>query len=58
MTDWLGTAIRGSVEPLVNAIATVIAAMGGEPQATVIGRGQRTSALLASTPRAVPRPRF
>ena len=48
MTDWLGTAIRGSVEPLADAIATVIAAMGGEPQATVIGRGQRTSALLAS----------
>src|SRR5438552_4022645 len=48
MTDWLGTAIRGSVEPLADAIAAVIAVTGGEPQATVVGRGQRTSALLAS----------
>ena len=48
MTDWLGTAIRGSIEPLADAIATVIAAMGGEPQATVVGRGLRTSVLLAS----------
>src|SRR5262245_11512531 len=48
MTDWLGTAIRGSIEPLADALATVIAATGGEPQATVVGRGRRTSALLAS----------
>ena len=48
MTDWLGTAIRGSIEPLADAIAAVIAETGGEPQATVVGRGQRTSALLAA----------
>jgi 2-methylcitrate dehydratase PrpD len=48
ITDWLGTAIRGSTEPLADAIAAVIASMGGEGQATVVGRGQRTSALLAS----------
>jgi 2-methylcitrate dehydratase PrpD len=48
MTDWLGTAIRGSIEPLADAIAAVIAATGGEPQATIVGRGRRTSALLAS----------
>ena len=48
MTDWLGTAIRGSIEPLADAIAAVIAATGGTPQATVVGRGQRTSALMAS----------
>src|SRR5215471_14532972 len=48
MTDWLGTAIRGSIEPLADAIAAVIAATGGEPQATIVGRGGRTSALLAS----------
>jgi 2-methylcitrate dehydratase PrpD len=48
MTDWLGTAIRGSIEPLADALASVIAATGGEPQATVVGRGRRTSALLAS----------
>lgn len=48
MTDWLGTAIRGANEPLADAISRVIAATGGEPQATVIGRRMRTSALLAS----------
>jgi 2-methylcitrate dehydratase PrpD len=48
ITDWLGTAIRGSTEPLADAIAAVIAATGGEPQATVVGRGRRTSALLAA----------
>jgi 2-methylcitrate dehydratase PrpD len=48
LTDWLGTAIRGSAEPLAEAIARVIRASGGEPQATVVGRGIRTSALMAS----------
>jgi len=48
MTDWLGTALRGSIEPLAEAIAAVVAATGGEAQATVVGRAQRTSALLAS----------
>jgi 2-methylcitrate dehydratase PrpD len=48
VTDWLGTAIRGAAEPLAGALATVIQATGGEPQATVLGRGLRTSALLAS----------
>jgi len=47
MTDWVGTAIRGSREPLAEAIGRVIAASGGEPQATVLGRRARTSALLA-----------
>jgi 2-methylcitrate dehydratase PrpD len=48
ITDWVGAAIRGSKEPLAQAISNVIAATGGEPQATVIGRRLRTSALLAS----------
>ncbi|MGH7343431.1 MAG: MmgE/PrpD family protein [Candidatus Rokuibacteriota bacterium] len=48
ITDWVGTAIRGSREPLAEAIGKVIATTGGEPQATVLGRGLRTSALLAS----------
>jgi 2-methylcitrate dehydratase PrpD len=48
MTDWLGTAIRGSIEPLAEGIATVIATMGGEPQATIVGRGQRANVLMAS----------
>src|SRR3989442_9988032 len=48
MTDWLGTAIRGSSEPLADALAAVITASGGASQSTVVGRGTRTSALLAA----------
>jgi 2-methylcitrate dehydratase PrpD len=48
ITDWLGTAIRGAAEPLAGALTAVIAASGGLPQATVVGRGLRTSALYAS----------
>ncbi|PYM21072.1 MAG: 2-methylcitrate dehydratase [Candidatus Rokuibacteriota bacterium] len=48
LTDWLGTAVRGSKEPLADALAAVINASGGEPQATVVGRGLRTSALFAA----------
>jgi 2-methylcitrate dehydratase PrpD len=48
LTDWLGTALRGAAEPLADALAAVIGAAGGEPQATVVGRGTRTSALLAA----------
>jgi 2-methylcitrate dehydratase PrpD len=48
MTDWLGTAIRGAAEPLSTSLAAVITASGGLPQATVVGRGLRTSALNAS----------
>jgi len=47
MTDWLGTAIRGATEPLAGALATVVGAAGGEPQATVVGRALCTSALFA-----------
>ena len=48
VTDWLGTALRGAREPLAEALGTVIAASGGEPQATVVGRRVRTSALFAA----------
>jgi 2-methylcitrate dehydratase PrpD len=48
LTDWVGAAIRGSTEPLAGALDAVVAATGGEPQATVVGRGRRTSALLAA----------
>ena len=47
ITDWLGTAIRGAAETLADAIGAVIRATGGEPQATVVGRSVRTSALMA-----------
>ncbi|HEY7205037.1 MAG TPA: MmgE/PrpD family protein [Methylomirabilota bacterium] len=48
LTDWIGAAIRGSTEPLAAALDAVVTASGGEPQATIIGRGRRTSALLAA----------
>ena len=48
ITDWLGTAIRGATEPLAAALGAVIAAGGGEPQATIVGRRRRTSALMAA----------
>jgi len=48
LTDWLGTALRGAAEPLAGAIAAVIDAAGGAPQATVVGRRHRTSALFAA----------
>ncbi len=48
LTDWLGGALRGSTEPLADALDAVLVAAGGHPQATVIGRGRRTSALLAA----------
>ncbi len=48
MTDWMGTAIRGAAEPLADALAAVTRAAGGDPQATVLGRRTRTSALFAA----------
>ncbi len=48
LTDWIGVAIRGSTEPLAGALDAVLTAAGGDPQATVVGRGRRTSALLAA----------
>ena len=48
LTDWIGAAIRGSTEPLATALDAVIAATGSDPQATILGRGRRTSALLAA----------
>src|SRR5215470_16289464 len=48
ITDWLGTAIRGAREPLASSLAAVITASGGAPQATVVGREIRTSALFAA----------
>lgn len=48
LLDWMGTAIRGSREPLADALWRVIVAGGGAPQATILGRGKKTSAPWAS----------
>jgi 2-methylcitrate dehydratase PrpD len=47
LLDWMGNAIRGSREPLAEALWRVIAAAGGAPDATILGRGKKTSALWA-----------
>jgi 2-methylcitrate dehydratase PrpD len=36
LTDWVGVALRGSTEPLAEALDAVVAAAGGLPQATVL----------------------
>jgi 2-methylcitrate dehydratase PrpD len=48
LLDWTGTAIRGSREPLAEALWRVIAAAGEASQSTILGRGRKTSALWAS----------
>jgi 2-methylcitrate dehydratase PrpD len=41
--DWLGVAVAGRDEPVVERLLRYSEAMGGEEQATVIGRGMRVS---------------
>lgn len=48
LLDWMGTAIRGAREPLAEALWRVIVAAGGAPQATILGRGKKTSVIWAS----------
>jgi 2-methylcitrate dehydratase PrpD len=46
--DWLGVTLSGSKEPLTNILAAVAEELGGKPQATLIGRGKKTSLLQAA----------
>jgi 2-methylcitrate dehydratase PrpD len=48
LLDWLGVTLAGSMEPLADILARVIGMMPCEPQATVLGRGIKTSPLLAA----------
>jgi 2-methylcitrate dehydratase PrpD len=46
--DWLGVAVRGSLEPLADVIRGVAETLGGIPQASVLGRGYRTGVAYAA----------
>ncbi|MFZ3046011.1 MAG: MmgE/PrpD family protein [Desulfatirhabdiaceae bacterium] len=46
--DWLGVALAGSREELAAILADLIKEVGGEKQATVIGKGFKTSVLNAA----------
>ena len=48
ITDCLGCALAGSREPLADVLCDYVAGLGGTPQATVIGRGFKTSSLEAA----------
>jgi len=48
LLDWLGVTFAGAKEPLVEILLDVARLVGGEEQATVIGRGIKTSVLNAS----------
>ncbi len=46
--DWFACALGGSREELTRAIADTAAALGGAPQATVVGGGRRASVIHAA----------
>ncbi|MYE40923.1 MAG: MmgE/PrpD family protein, partial [Chloroflexi bacterium] len=48
ITDCLGCALAGSREPLADVLCDYITSLGGMPQATVIGRGFKTTSLEAA----------
>ena len=48
ITDCLGCALAGSREPLADVLCDYVTSLGGMPQATVIGRGFKTTSLEAA----------
>jgi 2-methylcitrate dehydratase PrpD len=46
--DWLAVTVAGAPEQEIQSLIEVIRLMGGNPQATVIGQGMKTSALYAT----------
>ncbi|MDI6755592.1 MAG: MmgE/PrpD family protein [Thermodesulfobacteriota bacterium] len=46
--DWLGVTLGGSGEPLINILWQLLESQGGNRQATVIGRKEKTSLLHAA----------
>lgn len=49
LIDFLGVALRGSTEPIVSILADAASITGGKEQATVIGKGFKSSILEAAT---------
>lgn len=48
LLDWLGSAVAGGELEPPRLVREVVASLGGEPQATVLATGRRTSAPLAA----------
>lgn len=48
LLDWLGVALAGAREPLVDILAAHAAEEGGHGQATLLGRGERVTASQAA----------
>lgn len=46
--DWLGVALAGAQDDEIQSLLTVLGLMGGNEQATVIGKGMKTSILYAT----------
>ena len=46
--DWFGAALGGSLEPLSSILQELIYELGGREQATVLGKGKKTSLLNAA----------
>ncbi len=46
--DWFGVALAGSREPLARMLLEEVRELGGAPQASLVGRRERSSVLLAA----------
>ncbi len=47
LIDWLGCALAGSRHETIDKLVEVLAALGGQPQATLLGRGRKLGLLEA-----------
>ena len=48
LLDWIGVAVSGASDPLVEMVATEVLEQGGSPQATLLGRGAQVSTQQAA----------
>src|SRR3990172_12996567 len=48
LLDLLGVTLAGAHQPLVDILDIVLSGFGGEPQATLVGRGRKVSLLHAA----------
>lgn len=46
--DWIGVTLGGAKEPVSDILLALIDIMGGNPHATIIGKGVKTNALFAA----------
>lgn len=48
ITDWIAVCLAGYREPLADILSDLVTGQGSNPQATLVGRGEKTSALNAA----------